>query len=114
MNINETKEKYAVNTADEAIKMIVGLGYDYDGFSNEKDLKSLIDELVELAVLAKSLMHVPAADGEPVRHGHWIPHKTIVRSPFVKNYDCSECGHESFAYPNCPYCRAIMDGKEQK
>lgn len=56
MNINEIKEKYAINTAVEAMEMIVGLGYDYDGFSNEKELKSLIDELVELAVLAKGLM----------------------------------------------------------
>lgn len=56
MNIDEIREKYAINTAVEAIEMIIGLGYDYDGFSNEKDLKDLIDELVELAVLAKSLI----------------------------------------------------------
>lgn len=55
--LDNIKEKYAVNTADEAIEMIIGLGYDYDGFSSERDLKSLIDELVELAILAKNLMH---------------------------------------------------------
>ena len=55
----------------------------------------------------------PRADVEPVRHAYWIPHRTIIRSPFAKNYNCSECGHESFEYPSCPFCRAKMD-KENK
>lgn len=55
---------------------------------------------------------IPEADVEHIRHGYWIPHKTIVRSPFAKNYDCSECGRENFYYPSCPYCRALMERKK--
>lgn len=86
MNINEIKEKYAINTADEAIEMIVGLGYDYDGFSNENDLKSLIDELVELAVLAKSLMHVPANEICTNRN---MEHKFLIAEQ-VRNFTPAE------------------------
>lgn len=57
---------------------------------------------------------IPKADVEQVRHGHWIPHEFFVRSPFATNYDCSECGRENFDYPSCPYCRALMDGKENE
>lgn len=51
----------------------------------------------------------PTADVAPVIHAHWIPKKEMLRSPEEKNYNCSACGKESFAYPNCPFCRAIMD-----
>lgn len=51
----------------------------------------------------------PTADVAPVVHAHWIPKKEMIRSPEAKNYNCSACGKESFYYPNCPFCRAIMD-----
>lgn len=55
----------------------------------------------------------PTADVAPVRHAHWIPKKEMIRSPEAKNYNCSACGKESFAYPNCPFCRAIMDEEKE-
>ena len=64
--------------------------------------------------ILEKLDAIPEADVESVRHGYWIPHKTMIRSPFAKNYNCSECGRENFEYPNCPYCRAKMDGKENE
>lgn len=50
----------------------------------------------------------------PVVHARWIPKKEMIRSPEAKNYNCSACGKESFAYPNCPYCRSIMDEEVKK
>jgi len=55
------------------------------------------------------LQSFPTVDVTPVIHAHWIQKKEMIRSPEAKNYNCSACGKESFAYPNCPYCRAIMD-----
>ena len=52
---------------------------------------------------------VPDADVELKRHGHWVPKKEMIRSPEAKNYNCSVCGKESFTYPNCPFCRSVMD-----
>lgn len=55
------------------------------------------------------LQSFPAVNATPVVHAHWIPKKIMIRSPEAKNYNCSACGKENFAYPSCPYCRAIMD-----
>lgn len=46
-----------------------------------------------------------------VRHGHWIPKETMVRSIFAKNYVCSECGEENFQLKFCSNCGAKMDEK---
>lgn len=48
-----------------------------------------------------------------VRHGHWIPKQTMVRSIFAKNYNCSVCGAESFQFNFCPDCGAVMDETEE-
>lgn len=60
----------------------------------------------------------PAADVQPVKHGHWEEEDTMPYDNFVV---CSECGmnlsyqnytkeewQESFRY--CPCCGARMDG----
>lgn len=57
---------------------------------------------------------MPTIKAEPIRHGHWIPHKIMFRTPFATNYDCSECGKESFYTKYCPNCGAIMDEKENE
>lgn len=48
---------------DEYLKLIIALGFDYDGFNTVEGLKALIDELVELAKKAlksddKSTMYI--------------------------------------------------------
>ena len=64
------------------------------------------------------LLHVndaPTADVAPVVHGHW-------EHVAYDKYRCSVCGTETtvdtfFDYPlykGCPYCLAIMDGKDGK
>ena len=54
-NINE---KYDVGNLEEALDRIIDLADDYDGFSKAEDLKSLIDELVDLAELARSFFYI--------------------------------------------------------
>ena len=63
---------------------------------------------------ASLLRYAPTVDASPVIHAHWIPKKEMIRSPEAKNYNCSACGKESFAYPSCPYCRAIMDEESKQ
>lgn len=58
---------------------------------------------------------VPAADVEPVRHGHWEEAIRARRSIAGKIegfrcYECSACGKNSFYKTNyCSYCGAKMD-----
>lgn len=51
--LDNIKEKYDVGNLEEALDRIIDLAYDYDGFSKAEDLKDLIDELVDLAELAR-------------------------------------------------------------
>ena len=54
----------------------------------------------------KRVVKIPAADVEPVRHGHWKSSKYDAI-----NVRCSECDHVSGAFWNfCPNCGARMDG----
>ena len=45
-------EKRKNKIKNEYLKLLVDIGYDYDGLSKPKDLKGLIDELVGIAVKA--------------------------------------------------------------
>lgn len=65
-----------------------------------------------LAAFKKMVKNAPAADVAPVVHAHWIPKQQIVRSPYVRNYVCSNCAHEPLeAIEHCPNCGAKMDGE---
>lgn len=57
---------------------------------------------------------IPTADVEPVRHGYW--HEVIPNTNGRNgDYECSVCGEAVVVkYPNCPYCCAKMDGKEEE
>lgn len=41
--------KRQLKIKDEYLSLIIGLGFDYDGYNTVESLKSLIDEIVELA-----------------------------------------------------------------
>lgn len=69
--------------------------------------------------------HLPAADVEPVRHGHWIrtgeyiAYKNLGQTKRMEEKVCSVCGafapYTKFGKQYCPprcYCGAKMDGKE--
>lgn len=55
--LDNIKEKYDVGNLEEALDRIIDLAYDYDGFSKAEDLKDLIDELADLAELARSFFY---------------------------------------------------------
>lgn len=69
--------------------------------------------------ISQWLNHLPAADVEPVRHGHWIRRDK-------NNFECSICERIVGASPSvsvdvinnifkrCPDCGAKMDGKENE
>ena len=62
-----------------------------------------------------TILDIPAADVEPVRHGHWVKEKPDV----LIHWHCSVCKNCYYLEePNanyCPNCGAkIMDGGEQK
>jgi hypothetical protein len=75
------------------------------------------DELLANRIFEKFiewLMQVPTVEAEPIRHGHWIPHKVMIRSFNAKNFDCSECKIENYPTAYCPNCGAKMDSKEKE
>ena len=60
-----------------------------------------------------AILDIPAADVEPVRHGHWVKEKSDV----LIHWHCSVCKNCYYLEePNanyCPHCGAkIMDGGE--
>lgn len=44
------------NCAVEWLQLVYQIGFDYDGYSSANDLKSLIDELVEMTLTARKLI----------------------------------------------------------
>lgn len=44
---------WSPDSADEWMELIVGIGFDYDGCNTVESLKSLVDELVEMAQKAR-------------------------------------------------------------
>lgn len=66
----------------------------------------------------------PTADVALVVHGYWkpiYPDKIFEHQNRAKYYECSVCGRNSadegysngLDYEFCPYCGAVMDGKEE-
>ena len=65
----------------------------------------------ELEQLKQCVDGKPAADVAPVRHGRWI----VFDSENPESKECTACGYLfSRIHPSnyCPYCGALMDGKE--
>ncbi|MGN1102230.1 MAG: hypothetical protein ACI4RG_08565 [Huintestinicola sp.] len=67
-----------------------------------KGYDSAIDAVMDI------LEGMPAADVEPVRHGHWIGYEYDAS----RYYRCSQCYKGNVAKRNyCPNCGAKMDGE---
>lgn len=69
--------------------------------------------------LIKALLDsIPAADVEPVKHGHWTEKKISGGGIWDYYFVCSECHHETpnrgytIAPDYCSGCGAKMDGGE--
>lgn len=50
---NQYEYKRQIEIMEKYFELIIDLGYDYDGFNKEEDLKGLIDELVRYASLGR-------------------------------------------------------------
>ena len=61
-----------------------------------------------------TILDIPAADVEPVRHGHWVKEKPDV----LIHWHCSVCKNCYYLEePNanyCPNCGAKMDGGDNE
>lgn len=63
------------------------------------------------------LQLLPAADAEPVVHGHWIKksHEWDFSPYFYTDFTCSNCGtREQGPAPYCRYCGAKMYVEQDK
>lgn len=64
----------------------------------------------QLAGWLEELKEYKNGELQPIRHGHWTPKETMIRSPFAKNYYCSECFEDTvFGGNYCSNCGAKMD-----
>lgn len=102
--------------ADELIEVFRGLalmlsGQYRESFTNVNGVRSMeIDCAEDIIKNAKTI------DAEPVKHAHWIEHRT---SNGNVHYNCSHCGKEvSYPYAKkrwkyCIECGAKMDEEEE-
>ena len=82
-----------------------------DYISRQAAINALENTEVELMSeewdeLTNSLMEVPSADAQPVRHGHWN---------WFDGVYCSVCNYklQTTGIPNyCPNCGALMDERK--
>lgn len=72
----------------------------------------------------RNVKQIPAADIEPIRHGHWIVKQTALGQTYTV---CSNCEHDPIVVinghftlidftgaPRCLNCGAVMDEKENE
>ena len=63
----------------------------------------------------QSISDMPAVEAKPVVHAHWEPKKIMAKTPFARNYYCSNCKDEPLECKHiCGNCGAQMDEKEDK
>ena len=89
-------------------------------YSDDKSEANIITALI-FQRFAKEIEAIPAADVEPVRHGHWYNRGGRFRCSVCDNKallkDIGGTGGWSHEYeqqksPYCPNCGAKMDGNE--
>lgn len=68
-----------------------------------------------LTDLREVLKDCTIIETKPVVHAHWEPKKIMARTPFARNYYCSNCKDEPLECKHiCGNCGAQMDEKEDK
>lgn len=51
---------------------------------------------------------------QPIHTAHWVPKATMIRSPYARNYYCSNCGNDSMECKRyCGNCGAFMEEKNE-
>ena len=86
---------YEPDTVDELLYHIWAIGYDYDGYSTADGLKSLVDELVEMAQKARDCLH----DG-----------KLFPKNQYGIDSNCSNCANKP--YGDKEPCKNCYDRSE--
>lgn len=82
--MNQIIDEYNPSTVDDCLKLIVDIGFDYDGYHTAENLQSLIDEIIHYARQARILL----------RQGENFPQEAC---DFCKHnntslcYDCARC-----------------------
>ena len=84
----------------------------------------IFDTYNDYSMVFDTIDNFPAADVEPVRHGHWKKVKgneRLTESGFVHDdkYICSCCGwgfccETKLDFSYCPNCGAKMDGGDEE
>ena len=66
-----------------------------------------------------SMLNVPTADVQPVKHGRWLPSDSCITAAYgtIHCQICSECGADlmednDYDYDFCPVCGTRMDLKD--
>ena len=55
----------------------------------------------------------PEEKVKKITYGHWIPHETMIRAPYARNYDCSVCGNSPIECGDyCNKCGSYMKGRK--
>lgn len=92
----------------DVVNKLIQLENNYQFYKEQWDADVLYRRICELEI---GFGKTPTVDAEPVVHGRWVAKETVIRSPFVENYYCSECKTEgSPQWKRCPVCEAKMDG----
>jgi hypothetical protein len=77
------------------------------GLAYEDDVNGNCDGMIDFTVIDS----ISGADVEPVRHGEWIPIRTLEGAIEVKCTNCeSNCIFGKVKINYCPNCGARMNG----
>lgn len=69
--------------------------------------KSWDEEIKNFTCLIDS---IPTMEVKPIIQAQWKPKDIMLKTPFARNYYCSNCKYEPLEYKNfCPNCGALME-----
>lgn len=62
----------------------------------------------------QTILDLPSADAQPVRHGHWAEENGFIYCPFCGNpWGAPGCESMVKSFNYCPNCGARMDGERK-
>lgn len=67
----------------------------------------------EWFIKLEDVFSIPEEKVKKITYGHWIPHETMIRTPYARNYDCSVCGNSPIECGDyCNKCGSYMKGEK--
>ena len=113
-----TDQEYSIKLIKDALVLIKDICLDYDGFRTVDGMKTVIDEVRNIATeaLRVKVHEVSTEDVVPVVHAHWVK---LTSDGHVLG--CSNCKYEIYNdiyYPDnlqkyCSECGAKMDAESE-